>query len=41
MGDITREELIQKLSLLLEEKKLAQISAVFKELYPADIAEII
>lgn len=41
MGDITREELIQKLSLLLEEKKLTQISAVFKELYPADIAEII
>ncbi len=41
MGDITREELIQKLSLLLEEKKLAQISAVFKDLYPADIAEII
>lgn len=41
MGDITREEMVQKLSLLLEEKKLAQISAVFKDLYPADIAEII
>lgn len=41
MENIAREDVIQELSQLLNEKQPAKISAIFKEMFPADIAEII